>query len=103
MEPQVDSSFRGQAIDRLADIVGAPGESRRVSQPGVPGTFGFPYNGTYSHLYLSFSNQDCRGIGISMSDMTFGSWSAGASPLNIEYSLVVIEEIRHEVAEGFQK
>jgi hypothetical protein len=38
-----------------------------------------------------------------MSDMTFGTWSAAASPLTIEYSLVVIEEIRHEVAEGFQK
>ena len=38
-----------------------------------------------------------------MSDLTFGTWSAAASPLTIEYSLVVIEEIRHEVAEGFQK
>jgi len=38
-----------------------------------------------------------------MSDATFGTWSAAASPLTIEYSLVVIEEIRHEVAEGFQK
>lgn len=38
-----------------------------------------------------------------MSDVTFGTWSAAASPLMIEYSLVVIEEIRHEVAEGFQK
>ena len=38
-----------------------------------------------------------------MSDLTFGTWSASASPLTIEYSLVVIEEIRHEVAEGFQK
>ena len=38
-----------------------------------------------------------------MSDVTFGTWSAAASPLTIEYSLVVIEEIRHEVAEGFQK
>jgi hypothetical protein len=38
-----------------------------------------------------------------MSDVTFGTWSVAASPLTIEYSLVVIEEIRHEVAEGFQK
>src|SRR5512143_3117078 len=38
-----------------------------------------------------------------MSDVTFGTWNAPASPVTIEYSLVVIEEIRHEVAEGFQK
>ncbi len=38
-----------------------------------------------------------------MSDVKFGTWSVAASPLAIEYSLVVIEEIRHEVAEGFQK
>src|SRR5579872_7067198 len=38
-----------------------------------------------------------------MSDATFGTWSAAPSPVTIEYSLVVIEEIRHEVAEGFQK
>jgi len=38
-----------------------------------------------------------------MSDVTFGTWSAAASPVTIEYSLVVLEEIRHEVAEGFQK
>ncbi len=38
-----------------------------------------------------------------MSDARFGSWSAAESPVTIEYSLVVIEEIRHEVAEGFQK
>src|SRR6185369_15909858 len=38
-----------------------------------------------------------------MSDVTFGTWSAAASPITIEYSLVVLEEIRHEVAEGFQK
>jgi len=38
-----------------------------------------------------------------MSDATFGTWTAAASPLTIEYSLVVIEEIRREVAEGFQK
>src|SRR5271155_4398919 len=38
-----------------------------------------------------------------MSDAKFGSWSAAESPVAIEYSLVVIEEIRHEVAEGFQR
>jgi proteasome lid subunit RPN8/RPN11 len=38
-----------------------------------------------------------------MSDITFGTWSVAASAINIEYSLVVVEEIRHEVAEGFQK
>src|ERR1700684_3120116 len=38
-----------------------------------------------------------------MSDPRFGSWSVAESPVTIEYSLVVIEEIRHEVAEGIQK
>ncbi|HEY4361691.1 MAG TPA: hypothetical protein VGN17_12005 [Bryobacteraceae bacterium] len=38
-----------------------------------------------------------------MSDVRFGSWSVPESPVSIEYSLVVIEEIRHEVSEGFQK
>jgi hypothetical protein len=38
-----------------------------------------------------------------MNDTRFGSWSVAESPVTIEYSLVVIEEIRHEVAEGFQK
>ncbi len=38
-----------------------------------------------------------------MSDPRFGSWSVAESPVTIEYSLVVIEEIRHEVAEGLQK
>jgi proteasome lid subunit RPN8/RPN11 len=38
-----------------------------------------------------------------MSDTRFGSWSVAESPVTVEYSLVVIEEIRHEVAEGFQK
>ena len=38
-----------------------------------------------------------------MSDPRFGSWSVAESPVAIEYSLVVIEEIRHEVAEGLQK
>ena len=36
-------------------------------------------------------------------DVKFGLWTTPESPLNIEYSLVVIEEIRHEVAEGFQR
>jgi proteasome lid subunit RPN8/RPN11 len=39
----------------------------------------------------------------SMSEITFGTWSVAASPITIEYSLVVVEEVRHEVAEGFQK
>ena len=38
-----------------------------------------------------------------MSDARFGSWNAAESAVTIEYSLVVIEEIRHEVSEGFQK
>ena len=38
-----------------------------------------------------------------MSDAKFGSWSVAESPISIEYSLVVLEEIRHEVAEGFQR
>jgi hypothetical protein len=40
---------------------------------------------------------------ILMSDVTFGTWSVPASPIIVEYSVVVVEEIRHEVAEGFQK
>src|SRR5260370_2753117 len=38
-----------------------------------------------------------------MSDLTPGGWSVPESPVSIEYSLVVIEEIRQAVAEGFQK
>lgn len=38
-----------------------------------------------------------------MSDSKFGLWSPTESPITVEYSLVVIEEIRHEVAEGFQR
>ena len=38
-----------------------------------------------------------------MSDVKFGSWSIAESPISVEYSLVAIEEIRHEVAEGFQR
>jgi proteasome lid subunit RPN8/RPN11 len=33
----------------------------------------------------------------------FGSWSAPESPITVEYSLVVIEEIRHDVSEGLRK
>ncbi|HTD44736.1 MAG TPA: hypothetical protein VK687_11165 [Bryobacteraceae bacterium] len=36
-------------------------------------------------------------------DTNFGSWAVAESPLTIEYSLVVIEEIRHAVSEGFQR
>ncbi len=38
-----------------------------------------------------------------MSEARFSSWSAAESPVIVEYSLVAIEEIRHEVAEGFQR
>lgn len=38
-----------------------------------------------------------------MNDLKFGAWTIADSPVTIEYSLVVIEEIRHEVAEGFQR
>src|ERR1035437_9816219 len=38
-----------------------------------------------------------------MSDVKFASWSVVESPITIEYSLIVIEEIRHAVAEGFQR
>lgn len=38
-----------------------------------------------------------------MSDAKFGSWSVAESEIVIEYSLVAIEEIRHEVAEGLQR
>src|ERR1700722_2261482 len=38
-----------------------------------------------------------------MNEAQFGTWSVPASPLTIQYSLVVIEEIRYEVAQGFQK
>jgi hypothetical protein len=36
-------------------------------------------------------------------DSKFGLWTVAESPVTIEYSLVVIEEIRHEVAEGYQR
>jgi proteasome lid subunit RPN8/RPN11 len=38
-----------------------------------------------------------------MSDAKFGSWSVTESPIAIEYSLVLIEEIRHGVSEGLQR
>ena len=38
-----------------------------------------------------------------MSDVKFASWSVAESPITIEYSLIVIEEMRHAVAEGFQR
>src|SRR5882724_9071938 len=38
-----------------------------------------------------------------MSDVKFASWSVSESPITIEYSLILIEEIRHAVAEGFQR
>ena len=36
-------------------------------------------------------------------DTRFGSWSPPGSPLGVEYSLVVIEEIRHAVSEGVKR
>ena len=38
-----------------------------------------------------------------MSEVKFGTWTVPESPLTIQYSLIVIEEIRHEVSLGFQK
>ena len=38
-----------------------------------------------------------------MSDVRFASWSVAESPVTVEYSLVALEEIRQEVAQGFQK
>ena len=38
-----------------------------------------------------------------MSEVKFGTWAVPESPLTIQYSLIVIEEIRHEVSIGFQK
>jgi proteasome lid subunit RPN8/RPN11 len=74
----------------------------RVRAPGVPETFGFPYNGTYPKTKV-VQIEDCCGSELVMSDATFGTWSVAASTVTVEYSLVVLEEIRHEVAEGFQK
>jgi hypothetical protein len=36
-------------------------------------------------------------------DPQFESWSVSDSPITIDYSLVVLEEIRHEVNQGLQK
>jgi len=38
-----------------------------------------------------------------VSDVKLGSWSVTGSPIVIEYTLVVIEEIRQAVIEGFQR
>ncbi len=38
-----------------------------------------------------------------MSDLKLAAWTVAESPITIEYSLIVIEEIRHAVAEGFQR
>ena len=38
-----------------------------------------------------------------MTESKFGSWTAPQSPLDIEYSLLVIDEIRQVVTEGFQR
>ena len=38
-----------------------------------------------------------------MSDTKFGSWVVPESPVDVEYSLVVIDEIRQVVADGFQR
>jgi hypothetical protein len=38
-----------------------------------------------------------------MNDTKFGTWTVPESPVDIEYSLVVIDEIRQVVAEGFQR
>src|SRR6266571_4441321 len=38
-----------------------------------------------------------------MSDPSFASWSVAESPITIEYTLVVLEEIRRAVTEGFQR
>lgn len=38
-----------------------------------------------------------------MNDVKFGVWTAAESPLTVEYSLVVVEEIRREVADGYQR
>ncbi len=40
---------------------------------------------------------------MAMSDPKFESWGVDESPITIDYSLVVIEEIRFEVAQGLQR
>jgi hypothetical protein len=38
-----------------------------------------------------------------MSDAKFGAWVVPESPVDVEYSLIVIDEIRQVVADGFQR
>jgi len=38
-----------------------------------------------------------------VTDAKFGTWVVAESPVDVEYSLVVIEEIRQVVADGFQR
>jgi len=38
-----------------------------------------------------------------MNDVKLGSWSVDGCPITVEYSLVVIEEIRREVTGGVQR
>src|SRR5580693_2941947 len=38
-----------------------------------------------------------------MSETKFGAWSAPEARVAVEYSLVVVEEIRQAVSEGFQR
>ena len=38
-----------------------------------------------------------------MSEAKFGSWVVPESPVDVEYSLIVIDEIRQVVADGFQR
>jgi len=38
-----------------------------------------------------------------MNDTKFGTWTVPESPVDIEYSFIVIDEIRQVVAEGFQR
>ena len=40
---------------------------------------------------------------MSVADAKFGTWVVEESPVDVEYSLVVIEEIRQVVADGFQR
>jgi proteasome lid subunit RPN8/RPN11 len=40
---------------------------------------------------------------VSVTDTKFGTWVVPQSPVDVEYSLVVIEEIRQVVADGFQR
>ncbi|MEP6963298.1 MAG: hypothetical protein ABI995_14550, partial [Acidobacteriota bacterium] len=38
-----------------------------------------------------------------MADVAFETWGVDESPITIEYSMVVIEEVRHEVSQGMLK